>query len=68
MSNSYMFNPHNIDPEELWLVEDKIRATEIEIKELEERKAACNDPERIKELNDSIRRKKAELTRLKQER
>jgi len=37
------------------LVEDRIRATEIEIKEMEEKKAALrNDPERLKELNEHI--------------
>jgi len=62
-----MFNPHNINPEELWLVEDKIRATEVEIKNIEERKAACSDPERLKELDDYIRIKKVDLARFKQE-
>ena len=63
-----MFNPQNIDHEELWLVDDRIRATEVEIRDLEERKAACHDPDSLKELNDYIRRKEVDLARLKQER
>ena len=63
-----MFNPQNIDAEELTLINDRIRAIQAEIGELRERKTSCNDPEGLKDLDDYIQRKKRDLVKLKQER
>ena len=69
MGKSFMFNPHNIDPEELMVVNDKIRATGLDIKEMEERRVTLrDDPERLKEISEYIRRKEADLARFKEER
>jgi DNA-binding transcriptional MerR regulator len=68
MNKHYIFHPRNVDPEELILIEDNLRATQLEIKDIKKRKAACNDPESIKQLDEYMKIEEKKLKRLKDER
>jgi len=69
MSKYYLTNPQDIDPEELILIDNRISAIKIDIKDLEEQKAVLRDnPAELKKINDIIKRKEADLIRFKQER
>jgi hypothetical protein len=68
MSNDNIFNPHNIDPEELMLVNDKIRNIKAEINDLKEQKALCHDRERINRYDRYIEIEAEKLARFIQER
>ena len=67
--NHINYNPQNIDVQELTLVNDLIRKTNLELKELEgEKGKALNDSEGVRNINEFIKIKKADLARFKQER
>lgn len=69
MSKYCLTNPQDIDPEELILIDNRISAIKIDIKDLEEQKAVLRDnPAELKKINDIIKRKEADLIRFKQER